>query len=694
MPVAAAGRLLACHRILDIPLSSVFHAVQVTGVHTVGTVPPLTVDQRSLLALGASFVETPTPLRKQELGVSMCDFFRRAAWRLVFNRQHRPMPPLCLTQDWRGRLVNNEPFRSTIDSTVRAALHAVHMPGLLLSGLQIQLQRRPIPTLLSGRAPLPASHVLPNVTTQQRAARDSLPPNWVIGPADKNMGLAVMDRQWYNAAVLSQLQDATTFELSPLAAEDTALAPARKAATRLSQSLVLALGGAPGDSFEQFLRRLVQNGRASRFYVLPKLHKSPAGIRPISPMHDFPTTPFHVVLCKLLQHHVARIVWCLFSGVEVISKIAGRIVPKSRLFWTADIISMYTRIPLDRLTSFIEELMRRDPAYRCLDEDLIRELVRLVLHETCVTFAGRFYMQRRGIPMGSAAAPVLANLYVSQFETQAWREAPDQHDYCRYIDDLYGEWAGSRTGLQHHLDALLPVDSGLQLDSPVVRSAEELLTRPLPYLDLELYAEPVAGDPDSVRLQCRPYSKQMSAHQYVAYRSGHPASVKRSVVRAELIRQRRLCTTESAWQIAVRTVARRFVARGYTHTHIINALEAVPYSGREESIKQVLTSFAHKRSVQSHPWALAAARRQQAPPATPSPVILAFRIRYDPRVAPAIRSLRQTLQALVDTWSSAGQLPDGSRVVIAFTRNKNLLDWLRRHNNATADTHADMQLQI
>lgn len=709
LPIETAADIIAVQRVLKIPVSTILHSINTQHVHVV---PPdsiqLTTHQRNLLALGASFVSTPARLRGHELGVAIVDLCRRVAWRAVFHGQPtRPPPPLGKSQDWTGSLPDRNDLAFTAANQLFKLCAATAVPCLadhdldraqrILAGHRTRdgsgQLNTDTTTVLDQYTHLPASKVHNNLNKQLIAVRNALPPDCVIYLADKNMGLTVMTRQWYNDAVNTMLGDAETF--TAMAAEDVPDYVRRlqqrveDCADQLSRRLEANRYDA--QQLRRRLTQLVANGKPSKYYIMPKLHKSPTGTRGISPMHQFWTTPLHELLSRLLWYQMLQKPWCIISAVEAISRFENRVVHGSHLLWTADIHAMYTKIPLDKL--FEDTASRMTGGLFFALYGLIDPLLQLVLRHTLVTYAGRWYRQKNGIPMGSAAAPVLAVLYVTQFETDNWRNHPSMQMYVRYIDDLLGDWAGSRTTLDAHLNQLFPYSSGLRLDAPVVRTAEELITNPLPFLDLEIYSEPAPDRPGYFRLLCRPYFKQLSAHQFVAYRSGHPGSCKRSIVFSELLRQLRLCSTYSDWIGAIHNVQQWYGDRGYTDHHIRTALQRLTFSDRAASIARVLGSYQRKRAVKHHPWYNRTVTPAPAHDPSNAPVF-AVRIRYDPRVAPALRSLRRSMQQFVGVLAARGVLPDGSRVVIAFTRNRNLLDYLRTHNNnVLLHTHTHTTVQ-
>lgn len=71
----------------------------------------------------------------------------------------------------------------------------------------------------------------------------------------------------------------------------------------------------------------------------------------------------------------------------------------------------------------------------------IVSLTRLSLPTTYVHFGGDFYKQVEGTAMGPLLSPVVANIYMQDFEQRALTKAPLKPSlWLRYVDDTFVIW--------------------------------------------------------------------------------------------------------------------------------------------------------------------------------------------------------------------------------------------------------------
>ena len=268
------------------------------------------------------------------------------------------------------------------------------------------------------------------------AVRDALAPqlsplkqylvenNLVITGTDKNLGMAVSQREWYNVkceALLSDTDNYTvldTHEVAHLLTKQcTRMEYLADIATTLRDSMP---GGAQLPGF--FRSRITKAGESHHipaFHGIPKIHKTPTGMRPIIPCHSAIQNPAAKFVSKILKPIISDTETILQSSRQFCKDLSNLHIHRDRKTWlvTGDVVAFYPNIPITsalEYTSIIAKAWYKryrdtredDPLWNVFDHALFVGNEDLILR-----FNGKHYRQNKGLAMGVADSPDIANLY-------------------------------------------------------------------------------------------------------------------------------------------------------------------------------------------------------------------------------------------------------------------------------------------
>ena len=89
----------------------------------------------------------------------------------------------------------------------------------------------------------------------------------------------------------------------------------------------------------------------------------------------------------------------------------------------------------------IEKLLKEDPSLQSRTSMSIQHIMGLLefcMRSTYFTFRGKFYEQVEGTVMGSPISPIVANLYVENFENRALQSSINPPLlWKRFVDDTF-----------------------------------------------------------------------------------------------------------------------------------------------------------------------------------------------------------------------------------------------------------------
>jgi hypothetical protein len=396
----------------------------------------------------------------------------------------------------------------------------------------------------------------------------------IVTLTDKNLGLAVSHRQWYIDMLEQQLSNDDDYE--NLTELDVYNALHVQVNRMISLSLRAQRSPFGGRQLSEFLRSNCPSDgglpHIPKFHGIPKIHKVPTKMRPIIPCHSAVINPAAKYLSKMLKPVLTDYPSIIQGSKDLAIKLSGLKLEPSRRYYicTGDVEAFYPNIPLESCLDITWHALCRkydtalaDKYVPTADTRWDPYLVHEALHAgntgLYLQFHGKFYRQRRGLAMGVADSPDLANLYGAHFETnceavQSLRTA----FYGRFIDDCL--WIVEATSEE---DALTFCRQ-LKFDNcNIIWEASSLGAS---FLDMFVFRDPT----DLSRIHWRPFRKAGNHLERIPWISDHPYDVKRGTFMGEMSRLATLCSRWEYYAAALRDLANLYQARGYP-THVIKA---------------------------------------------------------------------------------------------------------------------------
>ena len=292
--------------------------------------------------------------------------------------------------------------------------------------------------------------------------------------------------------------------------------------------------------------------------------------RPIAPCHSALQNPVAKYLSKLLKPLIAKSKYIINGTKQFTDALRTVRLEPGRPFTiiSGDIVAFYPNVPTDEMTKVMglvwreywreEVIANPEMAMELPDGDTFDDILHTALSNLLVEGQdGTVYRQIRGLAMGVACSPDIANLYGDWFEKQWIHQARCVAYYCRYIDDIFAvvyldKWDEAYTGPRNardYMDATIAFE-GCTIDwgAPA---------RGLAFLDLWVYI-----DSDNT-IQWKPYRKPGNHLERIPWDSAHPIDVKRGTFIGELSRLATLSSKLEHYLEASRFLAELYVARGY-----------------------------------------------------------------------------------------------------------------------------------
>ena len=512
-----------------------------------------------------------------------------------------------------------------------------------------------------------------------------------IKPADKNLGMVLVDTDWYVRELSRMLDDRVTYEpfrkfrkvkgktipftFSQLQTE--LLQSFGKTLSRHEFSLKL-WNPHYADAVFKYLKKAVTSATCMlpAIYLLIKVHKA-SGLcgRPIVPSTRWLTTPASVVVDHLLQEVVraAGITHIVKDTKSFVVELEETILPtRDGIFVTADIASLYTNIDTDMGLRLVRQFLVEQTVDSAHTE-LIMDLLTFVMRNSYLQFRELILHQIDGTAMGTAAAPTYANIVVYMLEKSTIAEMTATNSlfmYRRFLDDVFAYLErGAVDEFKYRMNDLHPK---LRFDF-VVHSSEAS------FLDLLIHKGPRFSECRIFDLSV--HQKKMNLYLYIPYHSFHSDAMKRSFIQTELMRYIRNSSQREHYSQLKQIFYQRLRDRGYPSFFLLPIFDSIFYADRcfflWPSATLHLHPLLHSQPPQSvclqrrlHRWKLSQSNVSSPSSHQPPPV---FVIPYSP-----LSRLVPTRSLLCKHWDIIQDALDSSipKPIIAYQSSPSLLKTL------------------
>ena len=481
----------------------------------------LTQEEERILNLGLGFVPTP----KYSAFQTRVDIFKLI--RLVKLRCHFGNSQMTSSQ-----FRPQSSFNPYVDN---ARLNAFYQ--VLLEDINKMEKRRPPPHKK-------------NFTSRDREIITNLQKdkNIVIKQADKGGAIVVMNTHDYTAEVNRQLQNSSYYKPLPKDPTDDI---SRVIRTTLSEGITF---GYIDKKTTEFLTK--KYPRTPVFYILPKIHKSlsaPPG-RPIVSGNDSLLEP----LCQYMEHFLHPFAIDTPSYILDTKTFIGNIeniqVPQGASLVTLDVESLYTNVPLPEVRTIIEFLLNSRPNKEPPTHFLL-DILDIILDHNFFRHLEQFYLQIKGVAMGSSCAPSIANIYMINFEKTF---ILNNHNpfrtqiikYYRFIDDLFF--------VIQNQDAATQFLQWINIQDPNIRLSGTIHDTSVNFLDVTVFIDHFQ------LLKVRPYSKLTDRNSLLHASSFHAPHLLNNLPYGQYLRLKRNATLQQDYETAANKLTQSLLRRGYT----------------------------------------------------------------------------------------------------------------------------------
>ncbi|XP_067616260.1 uncharacterized protein [Eurosta solidaginis] len=186
-------------------------------------------------------------------------------------------------------------------------------------------------------------------------------------------------------------------------------------------------------------RLLSKTANPPRIYGLPKIHKEGAPLRPICSSICSPSYELCKYVVNILENITKSSKFNVKDAIEFKRKINNTYIYDDEILVSFDVVSLFPSIPVDLALKIISSKWNELKDHTKLTQELFLNIVKFCIMENrYFKYNEKIYEQRSGMPMGSPASPVVADIVMEELLSKFMMETANKPRLLtKYVDDLF-----------------------------------------------------------------------------------------------------------------------------------------------------------------------------------------------------------------------------------------------------------------
>ena len=333
----------------------------------------------------------------------------------------------------------------------------------------------------------------------------------VVLTADKGVAMVIMDQQDYTNKAQALLQDTNTCKVLP---KDPTSQLKNKLITLLKD--IKQTGGLTTEKYKQLY---LTSAVPPMLSGLLKIHKIGTPLRPIVSSRGSITYGVAKELSHISKPLVGQSPYHLKNTQHFIQQLQGKRLEPGEIITSYDVKALFTSVPVQPSIQIVKHRLQQDNTLSQRTSMSIPQItppLEFCFTHTYFLFQGKYYEKVQGAAMGSPISPLIANIFLEEFEVQALSSFPHTPSlWLRFVDDTF-----VINKAEHSQDLLQHINSQ---DLHIQFTVEPTQQDSLPFLDTLVTIQPDNTFSTTV------YRKPTHTDQYLHWDSNHHITAKQSV---------------------------------------------------------------------------------------------------------------------------------------------------------------------
>jgi hypothetical protein len=371
--------------------------------------------------------------------------------------------------------------------------------------------------------------------------------NILILPADKGRATVVLNKTSYQEKAYELLNDNNTYN-------NIKKDPTAKYKSKLVDQLKTLKDEEAIDP--KLYRQLYPTTSVvPKFYGLPKVHKPSCPLRPIVASRGSITYDTAKHVASILSPLVGNTERHLKNSEDLVNKMSKFTLKPDECLVSYDVTALFTNVPVEESLVIVKDLLTADDTLgdrTDLNPQQVTDLLSTCLTTTYFVYDSKYYLQREGAAMGSPVSPIIANLFMENFENKAIAsfDTPPRY-WGRYVDDTMV--IIDKLKVDSFTDHLNSIHESIKF------TVEHESNNSIAMLDTLINRNPNGSLSFSV------YRKSTHTDQYLNFASHQPLEHKLGVIRTLTHRAKTLSSNSASLESEMDHVKKSLSICGYTN---------------------------------------------------------------------------------------------------------------------------------
>ncbi|XP_075158011.1 uncharacterized protein LOC142231281 [Haematobia irritans] len=221
---------------------------------------------------------------------------------------------------------------------------------------------------------------------------------------------------------------------------------------------------------------------APRIYGLPKIHKESTPLRPICSSIDSPSYNLSKYIVGILRNITLDSKYNVKDSADFKTRLENMTIEDDEVLISFDVVSLFPSIPVKLAIQTIERKWTIIEQYTNMTKDLFIDLITFCIKDTrYFKFEDKIYEQLKGMPMGSPASPIVADIIMEELLDEVFKNITKPPILTKYVDDIFAIIKASE--VDETLKALNSFNRQIQFTKELEQDNK------LPYLDVIIHRQ-------------------------------------------------------------------------------------------------------------------------------------------------------------------------------------------------------------